>query len=67
MVLVGARASSSSCRVQKGVLPMILEELLAARKRAKTDMAKATDPFVIAGEPAAAASMAPTCSIASSP
>jgi DNA polymerase delta subunit 1 len=33
---------------KKGVLPMILEELLAARKRAKTDMAKATDPFVIA-------------------
>lgn len=33
---------------QKGVLPMILEELLAARKRAKADMAKATDPFVIA-------------------
>lgn len=34
--------------VQKGVLPQILEELLAARKRAKTDMAKATDPFVVA-------------------
>ncbi|RYE83270.1 MAG: hypothetical protein EOO65_04230, partial [Methanosarcinales archaeon] len=34
--------------VQKGVLPQILEELLAARKRAKNDMAKATDPFVIA-------------------
>ena len=32
----------------KGVLPQILEELLAARKRAKSDMAKATDPFVIA-------------------
>jgi len=29
---------------------MILEELLAARKRAKQDMAKATDPFVIAGK-----------------
>lgn len=27
---------------------MILEELLAARKRAKNDMAKASDPFVIA-------------------
>ena len=34
--------------VTKGVLPAILEELLAARKRAKADMAKATDPFVIA-------------------
>jgi DNA polymerase delta subunit 1 len=34
--------------VAKGILPQILEELLAARKRAKTDMAKATDPFVIA-------------------
>lgn len=34
--------------VKKGVLPQILEELLAARKRAKTDMARATDPFVIA-------------------
>ena len=32
----------------KGVLPLILEEILAARKRAKADMAKATDPFVIA-------------------
>jgi DNA polymerase delta subunit 1 len=34
--------------VQKGVLPMILDELLAARKRAKKDMAAATDPFVVA-------------------
>ena len=33
---------------QKGVLPLILEELLAARKRAKTDMARASDPFVVA-------------------
>jgi len=33
---------------QKGILPLILEELLSARKRAKNDMAKATDPFVIA-------------------
>lgn len=30
------------------MLPQILEELLAARKRAKNDMAKATDPFVVA-------------------
>ena len=36
---------SSRC---KGVLPMILDELLAARKRAKRDMAAATDPFVVA-------------------
>jgi DNA polymerase delta subunit 1 len=36
---------SSRC---KGVLPMILDELLAARKRAKRDMASATDPFVVA-------------------
>ncbi len=33
---------------QKGILPMILEELLTARKKAKKDMAAATDPFVIA-------------------
>jgi DNA polymerase delta subunit 1 len=32
--------------VQKGMLPLILEELLAARKRAKEDMKKATDPAV---------------------
>ena len=31
---------------QKGVLPEILEELLAARKRAKKDMKAATDPMV---------------------
>jgi DNA polymerase delta subunit 1 len=30
---------------KKGILPMILEELLSARKRAKTELAKATDPF----------------------
>ncbi|KAL0028520.1 hypothetical protein WJX77_011509 [Trebouxia sp. C0004] len=32
----------------KGILPEILEELLAARKRAKKDLAAATDPFVAA-------------------
>lgn len=32
----------------KGMLPEILEELLAARKRAKKDLAAATDPFVAA-------------------
>lgn len=32
--------------VLKGILPQILEELLAARKRAKVDMAAATDPMV---------------------
>lgn len=31
--------------VKKGVLPLILEELLGARKRAKNELAKATDPF----------------------
>lgn len=30
----------------KGILPEILEELLAARKRAKADLKAATDPFV---------------------
>ncbi|CAK9013498.1 DNA polymerase delta catalytic subunit [Durusdinium trenchii] len=30
---------------QKGILPIILEELLGARKRAKKDMKAATDPF----------------------
>ncbi len=29
-----------------GILPQILDELLAARKRAKKDMALATDPMV---------------------
>lgn len=33
---------SSVC---KGLLPQILQELLAARKRAKTDLKAATDPF----------------------
>ena len=32
----------------KGILPEILEELLVARKRAKKDLAAATDPFVAA-------------------
>ena len=31
--------------VKKGLLPMILEELIAARKRARQELAKATDPF----------------------
>ena len=30
----------------KGILPEILEELLSARKRAKADLKKATDPFL---------------------
>ena len=33
-------------RRAKGILPEILEELLAARKRAKADLKAATDPFV---------------------
>ncbi|KAJ3210696.1 DNA-directed DNA polymerase delta [Dinochytrium kinnereticum] len=32
--------------VRKGLLPTVLEDLLAARKRAKSDLKKATDPFV---------------------
>lgn len=31
---------------KKGILPQILDELLAARKRAKKDMASATDPMM---------------------
>jgi DNA polymerase delta subunit 1 len=31
--------------VKKGLLPMILEELISARKRARTELAKTTDPF----------------------
>ena len=30
---------------RKGVLPIILEDLLSARKRAKADLKKETDPF----------------------
>lgn len=30
---------------RKGLLPSILEDLIAARKRAKADLKKATDPF----------------------
>ena len=36
---------SSLCSTKKGILPQILDELLAARKRAKKDMALATDPM----------------------
>lgn len=35
--------AKESCR--KGILPNILEELLGARKRAKADLKKETDPF----------------------
>jgi len=31
--------------VRKGLLPEILEDLLSARKRAKNDLKKETDPF----------------------
>ena len=31
--------------VKKGILPLILEELIAARKKAKNELARATDPF----------------------
>lgn len=30
---------------RKGLLPTILEELIGARKRAKADLKKETDPF----------------------
>ncbi|KAI8851031.1 DNA polymerase family B-domain-containing protein [Chytridium lagenaria] len=33
-------------KLRKGLLPTVLEDLLAARKRAKADLKKATDPFV---------------------
>ena len=32
-------------RVKKGLLPMILEELIGARKRARQELAKTSDPF----------------------
>lgn len=32
-------------QVTKGLLPVILDELLSARKQAKRDMAAATDPM----------------------
>lgn len=31
--------------IKKGILPQILEELIAARKKAKRELAMATDPF----------------------
>ena len=31
--------------IKKGILPIILHELLSARKKAKQELAKATDPF----------------------
>ena len=30
---------------RKGLLPSVLEDLIAARKRAKADLKKETDPF----------------------
>jgi DNA polymerase delta subunit 1 len=32
--------------LRKGLLPLILEELLSARKKAKNDLAVETDPFI---------------------
>ena len=32
-------------RRRKGLLPTVLEDLIAARKRAKADLKKETDPF----------------------
>ena len=44
------RSPSGDCFVRpskcKGLLPEILEELLGARKRTKTDLKAATDPFM---------------------
>jgi DNA polymerase delta subunit 1 len=34
--------------VRKGILPTILEDLISARKRAKADLKKETDPFKMA-------------------
>jgi DNA polymerase delta subunit 1 len=31
--------------LKKGLLPMILEELIAARKRARAELAQTSDPF----------------------
>ena len=31
--------------VRKGLLPIILEDLISARKKAKADLKKETDPF----------------------
>ena len=31
--------------MKKGILPLILEELIGARKRAKAELKKETDPF----------------------
>ena len=31
--------------VKKGLLPLILEELISARKKARAELAKTTDPF----------------------
>ena len=35
----------ATSKKRKGLLPTILEDLIAARKRAKTDLKKETDPF----------------------
>lgn len=44
------RCPTGDCFVRphkaKGILPEILEELLAARKRAKADLKAASDPFL---------------------
>lgn len=32
--------------VKKGILPIILEELISARKQAKNELKEATDPFI---------------------
>jgi DNA polymerase delta subunit 1 len=62
------RSPSGDCFVRasraKGILPEILEELLAARKRAKADLKAASDPFVKAvldGRQLALKARTPSC------
>jgi DNA polymerase delta subunit 1 len=35
----------ATTKKRKGLLPMVLEDLISARKRAKADLKKETDPF----------------------
>lgn len=35
----------ATTKKRKGLLPMVLEDLISARKRAKGDLKKETDPF----------------------
>ena len=46
MGLLHTRTTPNTVYCIQGVLPIILSELLSARKRAKADMKNAKDPFV---------------------